>query len=293
MTVNTWWYFLCAVGTVNILAWALSVKRLRGRRQGLDPQVYRTRRLLMLLSAVYVFGCAYRCYFLVYDVPRICLFDTPFSSVLVGRTVATLAELSFVAQWALLLRESSRASGSMVGKVVSLALVPLIAVAETCSWYSVLTTSNIGHVAEETLWGLSVALLLASVVVILPRATPARRRALAAWCVAGLVYVAFMFSVDVPMYWARWIADEAVGRHYMSLAQGLIDVSQRRVVSHDWADWKNEVAWMSLYFSVAVWISISFIHAPTPVARAARLVDRRHGAPHQIPVRRAVPPPGQ
>jgi len=269
MTVNTWWFLLCAVGTFNVGAWAYSARLLARRQSILPPEVYRTRRLLLLLSAVYVSGCAYRCFFLVYDVPRICLIDTVFSSVLVGRTVATLAELSFVAQWAVLLRENSRATGSMVGKVVSLAVVPLIAIAETCSWYSVLSTSNIGHVAEETLWGLSVALLIVSAAAILPRTSPARRPVLAAWCCAGVVYVAFMFSVDVPMYWTRWLADEASGRHYMTIVQGLLDVSRRHVVSHSWDDWKNEVAWMSLYFSVAVWISISFVHAPPPLAQLA------------------------
>ncbi len=269
MTVNTWWILLCAMGTLNVTVWAFSARVLERRKAILHPEVYRTRRLLMLLSAVYVFGCAYRCFFLVYDVPRICLFDTAFSSVLVGRTVATLAELSFVAQWAVLLRENSRATGSMVGKVVSLAVVPLIAIAETCSWYSVLTTSNVGHVAEETLWGLSVALLIVSAAAILPRTAAARRPVLAAWCFAGLIYVAFMFSVDVPMYWSRWMADEASGRHYLTLVQGLLDVSRRHVVSHSWDDWKNEVAWMSLYFSVAVWISISFIHAPPPQPQLA------------------------
>jgi hypothetical protein len=187
--------------------------------------------------------------------------------------------LCFVGQWALLLRESSRATGSVVGGVVSLALVPLIAVAETCSWYSVLTTSNIGHVAEESLWGLCAAMLVASVAVILPRSAPARRPVLAAWCLAGLAYVAFMFTVDVPLYWARWIADTVGGRHYMTIGQGLLDVAHRRVVSHRWDDWKNEVAWMSLYFSVAVWISISLIHAPVathrPAAVRSRLPDRR------------------
>jgi hypothetical protein len=34
------------------------------------------------------------------------------------------------------------------------------------------------------------------------------------------------------------------------------------VVSHRLEDWKNEIAWMSLYFSVAVWLSIALIHAP-------------------------------
>lgn len=275
MLVISWWYCLCLVATFNVLAWLWSARTLQRRRSALSAGGFRTRRALLTLSALYVAGCAYRSVFLVYDVPRICLVDTWMSSVVVGRTVATVAELAFVAQWALLLRENSRATGSLVGRVVSAALVPLIAIAETCSWYSVLTTSNVGHVAEETLWGVAAALLVASVAVLLPRANPARRPRLLGWCALGLAYVAFMFTVDVPLYWSRWLADEAAGRHYLTLAQGLLDTAQRRVVSHRWQDWKNEVAWMSLYFSVAVWISLSLVHAPE--AKAA-LPRRRLGS---------------
>jgi hypothetical protein len=71
-----------------------------------------------------------------------------------------------------------------------------------------------------------------------------------------------MFLVDVPMYWTRWISDEASGRLYLSVSEGMLDASQRLVVSHRWEDWQNEVTWMSLYFSVAVWFSIALVHAP-------------------------------
>jgi hypothetical protein len=232
-------------------------------------RLYRLRRLQLVLSAVYVFGCAFRCAFPVYDVPRLCLFNHWLSSVIVGRSVATAAELCFVAQWALMLREISSATRSVAGRVASLAVVPLIAIAETCSWYSVLTTSNLGHVAEESIWGLCAALLVASVAAISPRCAAHRRPMLLGWCVAGMAYVTFMYVVDVPMYWARWLADEAAGRHYLSVVQGVLDVASRRVVSHRWADWRNEVAWMSLYFSVAVWISISLVHVPSLEARRA------------------------
>jgi hypothetical protein len=262
LDVTSWRYFLCAIAAFNIVTWSLSARLLNRRYARMPADLYRTRRLQLVLSAVYVFGCAFRSAFPVYDVPRICLFNHWLSSVIVGRSVATVAELCFVGQWALMLNEISRAARSGLGTAVSLAVVPLIAVAETCSWYSVLTTSNLGHVAEESIWGLSVALLVISVAAIYPRCTASRRSMLAACCVAGLAYVAFMFAVDVPMYWSRWLADEASGRHYMSIAQGLLDVATRRVVSYRWEVWKSEIAWMSLYFSLAVWISMSLIHAP-------------------------------
>ena len=273
--INIWRSFLCTIAGFNILAWMASALMLNRRYAAMSAELYRVRRWQLLLSAVYVLGCAFRSAFPVYDVPRICLFDHWISSVIVGRSVATLAELCFVGQWALMLHELSRAAQSSVGRAVSLMVVPLIAIAETCSWYSVLTTSNLGHTAEETLWGLAVLLLVVSIFTIYPRCTPSGRSLLTACCIAGLAYVAFMFAVDVPMYWARWVADEAVGRHYMGISQGVLDVATRRVVSYRFSDWKSEIAWMSLYFSLAVWISISLIHAPGCGAQVATQARKR------------------
>jgi hypothetical protein len=263
-----WWFFLCSVAGFNLLAWTLSAAALSRRQAEFSAEEYGVRRLQLLLSAGYVLGCAFRSALPVYDVQRVVLVDSWLSSVIVGRSVATFAELCFAMQWALLLREISRATGSGVGRVTALVVVPLIAVAELCSWYSVLTTSNLGHVIEESIWGLAAGLMVTSMLWIWPRCSVPVRRVLAAWCAAGIAYVAFMFLVDVPMYWSRWLADEASGRHYLSLAQGLLDTSGRRVVSHRWQDWKNEIAWMSLYFSVAVWLSIALVHAPLERMRA-------------------------
>lgn len=263
--VSSWWLFLCCVGVLNMLAWLAAATAL-GRRQGeLSADVYAMRRLQLLLSAGYVLGCAFRSFMPVYDVQRMVIVDSWLSSVVVGRSVATVAELCFVAQWALMLREISRATGSSVGRTASRVVVPLIMFAEVCSWYSVLSTSNLGHVIEESIWGLSAGLMVVSLVAIWPVCDTAARRLLGAWCAMGIAYVAFMFLVDVPMYWSRWLADEASGRSYLDLAQGLSDVSQRWIVSHRWDDWKGEVVWMSLYFSVAVWLSIAMVHAPVLV----------------------------
>jgi len=278
--VASWWCSLCTVAALNVAAWSLSAVALQRRRTSLPAELYGARRLQLLLSAVYVFGCAFRCAFPVFDVPRLCLVNSWLSSVIVGRSVATCAELCFVAQWAVLLREAARATGSVVGRIASRTVLPLIIIAEACSWYSVLTTANIGHIAEESLWGVSAALLVAGVAVMGPRCARDRRPLLLLWCAAGAAYVAFMFLVDVPMYWSRWIADQAIGRHYLSIAQGIHDVAVHRLVSYSWSDWKSEVAWMSLYFSAAVWFSIALIHAPA--FETDRMAARRPGAPRYV-----------
>jgi hypothetical protein len=268
--LSSWWTFLCAVSALNLLAWALSALAIEHRLPELGDEVYRARRLQLLLSAGYVAGCAFRSAFPVFDVPRQVIVDSWLSSVVVGRSVATVAELCFVTQWALLLRETSQAAGSRFGQRTAVALVPMIVVAEVCSWHAVLTTSNLGHVIEESLWGLSAALAVAGMLVLWPRCRPALRPLLATCCGAGVVYVGYMFLVDVPMYWGRWLADEAQDRAYLSIGQGLLDVAGRWTVSHRWEDWRSEAVWMSLYFSVAVWLSIALVHLPATRPQRAR-----------------------
>jgi hypothetical protein len=154
----------------------------------------------------------------------------------------------------------AKTSGNQLALQVSRCILPLIVLAEICSWYAVVTTSNLGHVFEETLWGVSATILVTSFLYLWPRSDRANRPFLAMICAAGLAYVAYMFLVDVPMYWARWLFDEGRGHQYLSVVQGFADVSGRWVVSHRWNDWESEVIWMSLYFSVAVWLSIGLMH---------------------------------
>jgi hypothetical protein len=267
-----WWAFLCAVSALNVLAWTVSGLALR-RPQGCGPPDDRPgAKLQWLLSGGYVFGCAFRSAFPVYDVQRQVLVDTWLSSVMVGRSVATVAELCFVIQWAMLLHAVSKAQGHDFGRAVARIIVPMIVVAEVCSWHAVLTTANLGHVIEESLWGLSSALVVLAIIGLWPRCHRALRPLLLLWGAAGLAYVIYMFGIDVPMYWARWQADEAHGRVYLSVFQGVVDASQRWVVTHRWEDWKSEVVWMSLYFSVAVWLSIGLVHAAAALRHTGSVV---------------------
>ena len=64
-------------------------------------------------------------------------------------------------------------------------------------------------------------------------------------------------TVDVPMYLGRLRAGLADGSKLLTPLEGLRDVSTRWVVTHDLAEWKDEMVWMSLYFSAAVWASLA------------------------------------
>jgi hypothetical protein len=37
----------------------------------------------------------------------------------------------------------------------------------------------------------------------------------------------------------------------------------RCVVEHDWTRWAQDAAWLTPYFTLAVWISIALAHVPS------------------------------
>ena len=258
-----WWSALCALALFNAGAWRYSAHRLRRSQQCLPGDVVATRRVLLWLSAGYLLGCAFRSFLPLVDVPRMCLHDTWLSRVVIGRSVATVAELCFALQWALLLQEAGgKAPPRRYAGWVALLLVPLIAVAEALSWGAVLLANNLLHAAENSLWTLGAALAVAAFLAQLPHADPRSRRFLIAAAIGGSCYVVFMIAIDVPMYLSRWRADFATGQPGPTLMQGWHQILARCTVVRDWEAWREDARWLSLYFSVAVWTSLAIAHAP-------------------------------
>src|SRR3974377_1894251 len=102
-----WWSFLVLVRALNLALFVVLRAAYRANPFGAANAIF-AGEPLALLSAVYVFGCAFRSLLPRADVERICLFNTWLSSVVMGRSVATLAELCFAVQWVIILRELCR-----------------------------------------------------------------------------------------------------------------------------------------------------------------------------------------
>ena len=188
---------------------------------------------------------------------RICLFDTFLSSVLIGRSVATVAEVCFAVQWAIILNHLGQMTGTNVTLTASLALVPLIVAAQCLSWYAVLTTNCLGNAIENSIWAVAFFLVGIGLCALLPEFEGPVRLVLAIAVLGIAGYLVFLMTIDVPMYLSRWQAGLADGKEFLRPLEGLRDVSTRWVVTHDIAHWKDEIAWMSLYFSAAVWASLA------------------------------------
>jgi hypothetical protein len=242
-----WWSFLCVAALVNLVAWGVSAWGLAPA-----PDIETTRRLLLWLSAVYVAGCAFRSLLPMIDVPRYCLLDTPVSRIFVGRSVATVAELAFVAQWSILMNEAGAVRAAV-------AVFVTIVVAEVLSWIAVLTRNDLFHAAENALWAVAAAL---ATVFLASRWTyegDIGHQVIAIAVVCATLYVAFMGFYVVPMYARRWLTEES----YLSPTDGLHQLLARCTVERDWGHWRQDAAWLTPYFTLCVWMSIALAYVPS------------------------------
>src|SRR6202045_3266400 len=143
-----WWGMLTLVSAANIAVWFVLYRQLHeqsadslGSTSGIE--------FMLLLCAAYVFGCAFRSFLPRADVQRICLFDTWLSSVVIGRSVATVAEVCFAVQWAIALHQLGAMTGADTTLNAAWVIVPLILIAECFSWHAVLTKKYFCNAIEN------------------------------------------------------------------------------------------------------------------------------------------------
>lgn len=247
-TVAWWWALLVLAGCTNIVLWCLLYRMLEEGAARVDGGIS-----MLMLSGAYVFGCAFRSFLPRADVQRFCLFDTWLSSIVIGRSVATIAEVSFAAQWALILKLLGEVSGVSGATLLAPCVVPLIIVAQICSWYGVLTTNSLINAVENSIWAITFALIGCVLLQVAPVFEGVVHVAIILTLVGIGAYLAFLLFVDVPMYVSR---GRGRPRDILSLREGLRDAARRRVVTHQIMHWRDEMPWMSLYFTAAVWMSL-------------------------------------
>lgn len=235
---------------MNVIAWLVAF------RFSADD-AFAQRQLL--LSALYVVGCAYRSFFPVVYVKRFTLTDDWRSSVFLGRCVATVAEIAFGLQLASLAGLWAEQSGLTWVATAGQVTAALLTTAQLCCWYGVSTGQYLGELVEESLWTVGLGVMFAAALGVTLH--------LGRWpgvsVVLGLVgsgaFVAFMLVHNLPMYVARIRASR--GAPTRTIAEGLRDMLERRHVSFVWSDWAGEAAWLTPYFSFGVWLSIAIVFA--------------------------------
>src|SRR5215471_8021246 len=129
MPILWWWSVLFLVSMGNLVLWlVIAARGVHGPSDG-----YVAKQLW--LSGFFAGACAFRSVLPRVDLERQCLWDSPLSSIFVGRSVATVAELCFAGQCALLIAKLSSVTGSAWLQVLGWSIVPLILLAQLCCWY--------------------------------------------------------------------------------------------------------------------------------------------------------------
>jgi len=247
-TTYLWWKFLCVTAVINILVWLAAI--------GMHADMSHFSLAQPVLSGIYVIVCAFRSFYPRIDLERYCLFDTPISSVVLGRTLATLAELCFSAQIALLIHDLGVLLDSTTMIFIAYSLVPIIVLAQLCCWYAALTLNHFWHGMEELAWVVMIFLAggcflggflsLDGVYQVL--------MGIGLLSCLGSAYI--MLFIDIPMYLSRKQAGSRLGIKYLTIAEGINDALSRRVQTSDWDVWKKEALWITPYFTIGVWLSI-------------------------------------
>ena len=247
-----WWQLICAISVGNIVLWSLAAWGLPW-----DSDVYRYKQLA--LSGLFVAACAFRSFLPRVDLERMCLWDVPLSSIVVGRTVATVAELCLAWQCALLLFKLSAVTGSSIIGAIGVAALPIVFLAELACWFAVITLNHIWHAVEELLWSTMVCLIAAGLVLYWRHTAGITPILVPIGLIACAGTAVLIWAVDIPLYIARWRRGKRSGLHYLRISEGLKDAFVRRWPTQRRSDWRSEVLWMSLYFSAGVWVSLGMI----------------------------------
>ena len=256
--VEDWHTALCVIGAVNVVALFVLLAKVDAK-DGYG-------RWMKLLCVPWVVECAWRSVFVSLYLQRYVWYDSPLNAILVDRCLACVGELCWTVQISMALWRHSDGSRFVKGACV---FAPLCYVfAEAASFYNVATTNERWAAMEVALDAIAVVPMAPAACYALSRGVARDSRAsklflvVLALSVVGLGY--FNFFKDVPMYLARYEADEKAGKTYFDFVPGLRDAAETRVVTRTYASWHEDMFWMTAYFTLACWSGLFLMFAPRP-----------------------------
>jgi len=254
--VRFWWRSLCVLAVLNVCLW-VSIWLL-------GPVAGDYSAWHLSLSGVYVLVCAYRSVLPRVDLERTVIVDSRLSSIFLGRTAATVAEVCFGIQLGVLVHQLGEDAGLPAVQAAAFAIPLFTAVAQVFCWHSIITLNHATQAVESSLWAAGFAWMAALLLVVAWYSSGPVHAVAVAGIVVAMVFVSYVIAVDVPMYLRRYRHGKATGQRYLGLAEGVRDVWRRRERRLSWTGWKDDARWLTPYFSAGAWISMALVFAPHP-----------------------------
>lgn len=264
---------MCIISAVNVLAYMAALLR---RKPFADALLRRYQIRLQALAAPMVAVAAWRCVFPTCYLQRYTWYGSWPCSILLGRCLATVAEVAWVAQLALAMAfvdKSLPGGGSRFVPLMAWGMVLSICCAEVASDFATITTNGLGYFLEESLWGVSFSLFAPTNAWLLLRVLKLPRASARVGCCNAVFftltasavsfgYLVWQWGLHVPQEWRQWREQVEAGHVFYGFWDGLKNAASERNVTHAYDIWGPSLVWLTGYFSAGVWSSIALTFAP-------------------------------
>ena len=239
---------------------------------------------MRVLAAPYVFQCAWRSFWPEIYVDRTVYWDTWASSIFIGRMLAHIGEVAWVAQVSMAFKRAnqeihvlSNSKGTWFQWVVDFCAnqaFVLCFIAEFFCNHAVFTENYLMHVIETSLWGVALGCLIPCSLYLYSQASLIKSDGersvdmkqtfnfiiIITWL--NILFVLGLVSDHIPMCYSEWQAGLDRNRVYSDVFTGALDSMFTRNKSQSWDTWKSDWLWMLAYFSGGVWSSLFLAEGP-------------------------------
>ena len=212
-----------------------------------------------------------------------CLNNNFFSSPFIGRTLATIAELSFATQIITFIKFITKeiyTQNKKQNPTFSYLnyLVPSIFLAQFFCWLACITKFHLWNAVEESIWTIFAIVLLYHIYILYPLLQNTKSNKKIAYIYSLLkklipfiiTYIIFMIKIDIPTYINRWKQSDLNNdgnvtfsefikdflKKHSNLSSKLFNLFKCKIISTNYSDWKDSISFFSGYFTIAVWASI-------------------------------------
>ena len=240
-------------------------------------------KYLIIFSFIYSIACSFRAIWLKKPVQQLCLNNNLFSSPFFGRTIATIAELSFATQIITFIKfitkEIYTHNKINIPSFTYLNyLVPSIFVAQFFCWLACITKFHLWNAVEESIWTIFAIILLYHIYTIYPLLQNTKSNKKFTYInnlfqkiiPFIIIYIIFMIKIDIPTYINRWKQSDLNNdgnitfsefikdftKKHSNLLSKLFNLFKCKIISTNYSDWKDSISFFSGYFTIAVWASI-------------------------------------
>ena len=209
---------------------------------------------LIVLSFLYTVSSGIRGIWPRIDSKKICYEKNPLSTPLVGRTLATAGEISYIALITIflnMLMDKYKINKDIYRNILNLCIF-LIVMAQLFCWVGVSTGNSIFNVTENSLWTVTASMILYIILNIVSNIKNNKMKLYLVSAAVGIVgYIIFMIKIDLPMYIKRCSEDKDIKLFNMKSIEDMDDCK----VDKSYDTWINEIPWLTGYFTLGVWSS--------------------------------------